>query len=255
MFKWLWSEKLFSLTKMCRSYVCCGSQTNSWLCLIAEIFGYLYPKVNSSDFFGIHGFRYAAYVICCCCCWWSWSFFFLLLIFPLFGTLAQSFCWTHHDARCANRFSIFLHVMQMLSSASNTRIHTYTYKHTRIFMRLAAHHHTSHATKRHTEGQIPLRIFPMIARLPSCLACTSICWWPILPFVTSFFSLDFSMKESSSSSSSTRLTINMPTHNRPLHHQSNTPISIITWTHECFGCPSILQHESTRNYSKTNKKK
>lgn len=39
-----------------------------------------------------------------------------------------------------------------------------------------------------------------------------------------------------------------------LHHRSNTPISIITWTHECFGCPSILQHESTRNYSKTEKK-
>lgn len=52
----IFEQKCFAWRKNTMFDVCCGSQTNDWLCLIAEIFGYLYPKVNSSDFCGINGY-------------------------------------------------------------------------------------------------------------------------------------------------------------------------------------------------------
>lgn len=244
----IFEQKCFAWRKNTMFDVCCGSQTNNWLCLIAEIFGYLYPKVNSSDFCGINGYavhRFASR-------FWYCVFSF---IFPLFGSLAQSFCRSHHDARCANRFSIFLHVKCKYWDATHVHVHT----HTETQAYTDRHTHKIHALSRiiasHTQQSVIQRVKSLSGFFQWLLDCLLV-WHAhrfgdgqhyLLLFLLVFFPLFiFSIWKNHWY----HQRIKWSTKPKQAPTPPSVPYTNFNWCMNTWlRCPSILQHQSTRNYS------
>lgn len=155
-------------------WVCFSSLTNCWLCFIAEIFGYLYPKLIQATSLPSMGFT---------------PHFFHSLRFFIFFHI-HSVHWRNPFVGIINTplidfKKIYLHV--------RNRTHTHTDRSPKGSERVSekarkrcqsSHIHkfncifVLHATKRHTEGQIPLRFFQLL----DCrfiLTCTHIdlVWW------------------------------------------------------------------------------